>query len=149
MKIFVTVGHTRFDSLFAAIDRIHRPEWHFVCQVYDGEVKPNHAECITFVGDIRHFYQSADVVVTHAGAGTVYSLLEIGKPTMVIANVDRLDAHQEDLLHYVESHNLAMVCRDLAQLEGMLDRIPNFQPAAYKPEPFNAGNEIAKRLGIV
>ena len=46
MNIFVTVGHTRFDSLFKQIDKFKRDDWHFVSQMYDGFYVPKNGKNI-------------------------------------------------------------------------------------------------------
>jgi beta-1,4-N-acetylglucosaminyltransferase len=149
MKIFVTVGHTRFNSLFKMIASFNRPEWQFVSQIYDGEIYPNCGEIFSYVDNINDFYQKADVVITHAGAGSVFTLLEMGKPTIVVANTDRVDKHQHDLLNYVERSHFAQVCRDLNMLEGLLDNLPNFEANQYKNEAFSAAEAISNELGLL
>jgi beta-1,4-N-acetylglucosaminyltransferase len=149
MKIFVTVGHTRFDSLFRQIDHINNSEWHFISQVYDGCYVPENGDSISFTSNIHKYFEVADLVITHAGAGTVYTLLELAKPTIVIANTDRVDSHQEDLLKYVEDNKFALVCRDLSELEFLIEQFGTFEPKSYVSEPFLAANEISHMLGLI
>ncbi|WP_394146931.1 PssE/Cps14G family polysaccharide biosynthesis glycosyltransferase [Shewanella atlantica] len=149
MNIFVTVGHTRFESLFKQLDEIHRDEWHFVSQMSDGSYIPKKGEHFSYSDDIQSHYKKADVVITHAGAGTVFNLLEMGKPTIVVANTDRVDTHQEDLLRFVEKSEFAQVCRDLSTLEALLDNVADFTAKPYHSEPFFAANDIAKVLKLI
>jgi beta-1,4-N-acetylglucosaminyltransferase len=149
MKIFVTVGHTRFNSLFKMIAGFNRPEWQFVSQIYDGEVYPNCGEFFSYVDNINDFYQKADVVITHAGAGSVFTLLEMGKPTIVVANTDRVDTHQNDLLDYVEKAHFAQVCRNLDSLEYLLENLISFKANKYKNEAFSAADAISNELGLL
>jgi beta-1,4-N-acetylglucosaminyltransferase len=149
MIIFVTVGHTRFNSLFKMIDSFNRPEWHFISQISDGDVHPHKGEVFAYTDDIQSFYKKADVVITHAGAGSVFSLLELSKPTIVVANTDRVDKHQNDLLDYVENSHFAQVCRDLRRLEGLIGSMASFQENQYSNEMFNAANDIADVLGLL
>lgn len=148
MNIFVTVGHTRFDSLFKQIDRICRDEWHFVSQIYDGTYIPKCGEHFAYTQEIARYYEKADVVITHAGAGTVYSLLEMGKTIIVVANSDRIDTHQDDLIRYVEESNFAQVCRDLSELEGLLLNTTGFVAKEYRTEAFSGAEDICKALGL-
>ncbi|WP_076411025.1 PssE/Cps14G family polysaccharide biosynthesis glycosyltransferase [Shewanella sp. UCD-KL12] len=149
MNIFVTVGHTRFDSLFKQIDEISRTEWHFVSQMSDGSYIPKTGEHFSYSSNIQTHYENADVVITHAGAGSVFTLLEMGKPTIVIANIDRVDTHQEDLLRFVETSEFAQVCRNLSTLEALLNNVSKFEAKPYCSEPFFAANEIAERLKLI
>ncbi|MGI2000010.1 PssE/Cps14G family polysaccharide biosynthesis glycosyltransferase [Shewanella frigidimarina] len=148
MNIFVTVGHTRFDSLFKKIDQINHDEWHFISQTYDGNYTPKNGEHITYTNDIFSYYNNADVVITHAGAGTVYNLLEIGKTIIVVANTDRIDTHQEDLIRYVEDGEFAQVCRNLADLESLISNTMTFKAATYHSEPFSCAAEISRTLDL-
>lgn len=149
MNIFVTVGHTRFDSLFKQIDEIHRDDWHFISQMYDGTYTPKNGEHIAYTHEIGTYYENADVVITHAGAGTVYNLLEMGKPIIVVANSDRIDTHQEDLIRYVEDSRFAQVCRNLDDLEGLLSNVSTFVAEKYHSEPFAGADDISKALGLI
>ncbi|UCX03988.1 PssE/Cps14G family polysaccharide biosynthesis glycosyltransferase [Shewanella glacialimarina] len=149
MNIFVTVGHTRFDSLFRKIDSYQKDEWFFISQMYDGEYIPESGTSIRYTDKIDQYYNNADVVITHAGAGTVYHLLEIGKPIIVVANSDRIDSHQEDLIRYVEDNHFAQVCRDLDDLEGLLNNINSYKAIKYHSEPFCAAADIAKLLKLI
>jgi beta-1,4-N-acetylglucosaminyltransferase len=149
MNIFVTIGHTRFDSLFKKIDTYQRDDWNFVFQMYDGEYMPKSGVSIRYTDNIDEYYDNADVVITHAGAGTVYHLLEIGKPIIVVANSDRIDTHQEDLIRYVEDNHFAQACRNLDHLEGLLNNVNDFEAVKYHSEPFLAGIDIAKILKLI
>lgn len=149
MKIFATVGHTRFDSLFKQIDKIQRDEWKFVSQMYDGAYTPTNGEHIAYTHEIGTYYENADVVITHAGAGTVYNLLEMGKPIIVVANSDRIDTHQEDLIRYVEDSRFAQVCRNLDELEGLISNVGDFVAEKYHSEPFTGADDISKALGLI
>jgi beta-1,4-N-acetylglucosaminyltransferase len=149
MNLFVTVGHTRFDSLFKKIDTYQRDEWRFVFQMYDGEYIPESGTSIRYTDNIDEYYNNADVVITHAGAGTVYHLLEIGKPIIVVANSDRIDTHQEDLIRYVEENHFAQACRNLDDLEGLLNNVNDYEAVKYHSEPFSVATDIAKVLKLI
>lgn len=149
MNIFVTVGHTRFNSLFKMIASFNRPDWQFISQISDGDVFPAAGESFAYTDCIHDFYRQADVVITHAGAGSVFTLLEMGKPTIVVANTDRVDAHQNDLLDYVERSHFAQVCRDLNLLEYLLENSASFKANEYINEAFSAADAISNELGLL
>ncbi|QIR15107.1 PssE/Cps14G family polysaccharide biosynthesis glycosyltransferase [Shewanella aestuarii] len=148
MNIFVTVGHTRFDSLFRCLDSFCRNDWHFVSQMSDGKYLPKSGPYFNYTSDISKYYTQADLVISHAGAGTVFTLLEMAKPTIVVANTDRVDTHQNDLLKFVEQNKFAQVCRDLNQMESMIANAANFQAAPYWSDPFFVTDEIASFLKV-
>jgi UDP-N-acetylglucosamine transferase subunit ALG13 len=149
MKIFVTVGHTRFDALFIEIDKIsNNGNWFFTHQISDGFYTPKSGESFTFTENIKKHYNDADVVITHAGAGTVFELLELNKKIIVVNNTNRVDSHQGDLTIYVNKHNYALTCNSLNELESLLRNIIMFNSKRYKKEKFKKSNDILHLLNI-
>jgi len=147
MKVFVTVGHTRFDALFEEIDRISdNGSWLFTHQISDGLYIPKSGENFSFTKNIKEFYSDADVIITHAGAGTVFELLELNKKIIVVNNTNRVDSHQGDLTKYVRKHNYALTCDSLCKLEEQLHKINHFTPEKYQKERFTKANEIFETL---
>jgi len=118
MNIFVTVGHTHYDALFKAVDQQLSPKkYNIINQISEGIYKPNNHQHFKYSNDIQKEISKADLVITHAGAGSVFNLLEISKPTLIVPNFDRIDNHQKDLADFVIKNNYACVCNDLTQLE--------------------------------
>lgn len=54
-------------------------------------------EQLEFTDDLRTLMQSADLVLGHAGAGTILDALGLDKPLIVIANNTLMNNHQEEL----------------------------------------------------
>lgn len=149
MKVFVTVGHTRFDALFKEIDRISKNgDWLFTHQISDGLYTPKSGESFTFTQNIKEFYIDADVIITHAGAGTVFELLELNKKIIVVNNTNRVDSHQGDLTKYVRKHNYALACNSLNELETQLLSISSFGPKKYQKQNFQKSRDILQLLNI-
>jgi len=44
-------------------------------------------------------YDAADLVIGHAGSGTILDVLRRGKPLIIVPNPTLLDNHQEDMAH--------------------------------------------------
>lgn len=118
MNIFVTVGHTYYNSLFKAVNEQLSPEkYSVVNQISTGSYRPEKHSYFKFTENVEMEIEKADIVITHAGAGSVYHLLELGKPIVVVPNFERVDEHQKDLADFVSQNNYACVCRNLAELE--------------------------------
>ena len=150
MNIFVTVGHTHYNSLFQAVNEQLSPEtYHVVNQISDGDYKPDKHQYFKFTQNIASQIEQADLVITHAGAGSVFHLLEIGKPIVVVPNFERIDEHQKDLANFVEKNNYASVCNDLAQLANCVleARSKTFSP--YQTDPFDGYQRILALLDEV
>src|SRR5688572_15053114 len=103
-KVFVTVGTTPFPSLVRFFD-MPSNACEVVIQHADSSSVLNYAKGFPFAPSLRDWQEWADVVVTHAGAGSVYELLERGQKAVVIPNLDRSDKHQLDLAAYIEKHS--------------------------------------------
>ena len=87
--ILVTVGaQMPFDRLIAAVD--HWAEvsgcTDIFAQIGDTEFRPKHLRWTQFVNpdQFRELVESADLVVAHAGMGSVLTALELGKPIIVM-----------------------------------------------------------------
>lgn len=145
MNIFVTVGTTRFDALVLECDHLAEASEHeFIVQHANPNLVLNYANGQMFFDDITERYATAEVVITHAGAGSIYGLLEKGKTIIVVPNFERIDKHQSDIAVYVENNQYALVCWDLDDLAAMLQRSISFVPARYVKEDFFKFKEIVQ-----
>ena len=109
--IFVTVGaQMPFDRLIRAVD-----EWvkhrgsdaaDVFAQIGASKWSPQHVEWVSFLDppQFRRKYQEADVIVAHAGTGTILTAMELGKPILVMPR-------RAELLETRNDHQLATVNR--------------------------------------
>ena len=137
MKVFVTVGNTQYNSLIKAIDEtLSVDEFDVIIQLADGSTTPKNHKFFRFTQDIETYFKDADVVITHAGAGTVFQLLEDKAKMVVIPNHERIDAHQLDLAQYVDNNKFASVCYDLANIKACVTAAVEKNYVEYINEPF-------------
>jgi beta-1,4-N-acetylglucosaminyltransferase len=149
MKIFITVGTTKFDALIKYIDTAPCfRNFDIEFQIADGKYAPRNHPYITFVdsGAVNNKYQEADVIITHAGQGTIFKLLRMGKKVIVVPNLERTDKHQLDIAGYVQKNNYALVALNLAQLESLLDTIRDREFAKFDAVDFFKANEIIEYI---
>lgn len=138
MKIFVTVGNTQYNSLIKAIDESLSPDkFDVTIQLADGKYTPLHHKFFRYTQDIKSYFNDADVIITHAGAGSVFQLLEDKAKMVVIPNHDRIDTHQLDLAQYVDNNKFANVCYDLDNIEACVISAAKNQYVEYVNEPFD------------
>lgn len=128
--IFVTVGtHSDgFDRLVEAADRYAATaERRVVIQRGASRYRPEHAESFEFApgSEIEAFSRSADVIVTHAGAGSLLTSLTACANVVVVPRQRRhgehMDDHQLELATALHEAGRVRMVLDLVQLPGILD----------------------------
>lgn len=98
--IFVTVGEQLpFDRLIRTMDQWAAQSNHKVCaQVGRSVYRPGHIEYKEFLaqGEFGQRLEGAQIIVAHAGMGTIISALEMGKPIIVMPRRASLGEHRND-----------------------------------------------------
>jgi len=140
MKIFVTVGTTPFDSLIKEASLLKSSET--ILQVGESDFEASNCKIIKFTTNIVKYYFWADIVICHAGAGTIYQLLEMDKSIIVVPNLERSDQHQNEITNFVESNNYGLVARDVKKLKEILLKFGAFKKNKYAKEEFFLTKEI-------
>ena len=121
MHVFVTVGTTRFDALVAALDTdaclsalVDRGFTSLRMQIGHGVYVPRPS----FPGLELSFYRhdphykndvaKADLVVSHAGAGSIMDSLALRKKLVVVVNETLMDNHQTELAEAMAERNFCL-----------------------------------------
>ncbi|UCZ56524.1 hypothetical protein LGV61_12460 [Desulfurispirillum indicum] len=134
--ILLTVGTTPFDSLVRYIDTNAPKNLNIQMQISNGDYKPSHFNFFSFNQNIHVLYEQASVVICHAGAGTVYKLLEMNKKIIVVPNLERADPHQRELAEFVGKNNYGFVCSDMPEVLTALAQIDSMTFNRYEKEIF-------------
>ncbi|KAK7080224.1 hypothetical protein SK128_023664 [Halocaridina rubra] len=121
--VFVTVGTTHFDALIAAVVEeatlkilVERGYTNVVLQIGDGKVIPKeHFEGIELSyfrlkPSIAASFAAADLVISHAGAGSCLEGLEAGKPLVAVVNDTLMANHQTELAEELSNHGFCIFC---------------------------------------
>ncbi|XP_055460942.1 UDP-N-acetylglucosamine transferase subunit ALG13 homolog isoform X2 [Psammomys obesus] len=127
---FVTVGTTSFDELVARVAARDSVEIlqslgynRLVLQIGRGTVVPEPFSTESFTLDVYRYkdslqedLQQADLVISHAGAGSCLESLEKGKPLVVVVNEKLMNNHQFELAKQLhkEGHLFYCTCRVLS-----------------------------------
>ena len=161
-KIFVTVGTTRFDELIDAVtskvvlEWLKRQGFTLMTIQYGRGIKPKFKKCeesstsFTYNIEIRMYdfrpsliddIEKADLILSHAGAGTVMEVLRMKeKKLIVVINTKLMDNHQVELATAMaERGHLFVVDRPekLHQVE-TLESFENFVPFPHQGgDPFD------------
>jgi beta-1,4-N-acetylglucosaminyltransferase len=151
-KVLVTVGTTAFDALVRYFDS-PVPGFNFTFQIADGEYVPRYGECHRFILGLGDKFSEFDLVVSHAGAGSVYSLLPMRDcSVLVVPNLGREDPHQLELASYLGDNELVavMTMEELtgSPVEESIRMAMEFRRAQYKKEEFFVLGEILSFFGI-
>ena len=153
-SIFVTVGTTLFEKLIAATTTRVALQWmqsnaysRLVIQYGKGTFPSLPKDAANFVSDIEMYtfkptlhqdMVDADLIISHAGAGTVHEAAKLRKQLVVVINTELIDNHQTELAHAMgERRHLFVVesPKEMAKME-MWDRFQNFAP-----EPYSGGDD--------
>ncbi|KAJ3424176.1 asparagine linked glycosylation (alg) [Anaeramoeba flamelloides] len=147
MNIFVTVGTTSFVTL---IERIDTPEFldqliskgfkSITIQTGKIDYKPKHlpkyqnleSEVYGLKPSIAQDFQKCDLVISHAGAGTIFEALYLKKSLIVVANNTLMDNHQVEIAEEMKKKKYLDYCSDVSRL---VEVFQNFEPENIVPLP--------------
>lgn len=160
-SIFVTVGTTRFDLLIEAVTRSSSLEWmelngytDLVIQYGKGKEpvlpedfnKSKKVSCrwYQFQPSLEQDMIHADLIISHAGAGTVMEVLRLKPPKklVVVINTLLMDNHQTELANAMAQRGHLFVVNDPTDLmknHEALDIWNKFQD--FVPLPHQGGDD--------
>jgi UDP-N-acetylglucosamine transferase subunit ALG13 len=147
--ILVTVGtELPFDRLVKAVDQwaALRGRSDVFAQIGDGAWEPAHFHFKHFMepAEFSERFQSADLIVAHAGMGTILSALHYGKPLLIMPRLARLGEQRNDHQLATAERLLELgkinVAFDEQDLVHKLDRVDSL-PAGARIGP-SAGEEL-------
>lgn len=118
--VFVTVGTTCFDALVKAVDSPEVKEalsekgyTNLLIQMGRGTYVPSkvsggatlQVDHFKFSPSIADNMRAASLVISHAGSGSIFETLRLGKPLIVVVNEDLMDNHQSELAEELAERN--------------------------------------------
>jgi len=147
MKVFVTVGTTHFDSLVAKVcekavqDQLVSSGYSSLL-IQAGKSAPSSPASdsplvvtwYNYKPSLQDDMVQADLVISHAGAGTCLEVLELGKPLIVVVNDQLMGNHQVELAEQLAKDNHLVY----ATPSTLLETIRNFSPDSLTP--YKRGN---------
>jgi UDP-N-acetylglucosamine transferase subunit ALG13/glycosyltransferase involved in cell wall biosynthesis len=136
--IFVTVGsQMSFDRLVREVDtwagRHGRKD--VFAQIGDG-AEPSNIPWVRSLTseEFRKRVEDADLVISHAGMGTILTALEIGKPILVLPRKGQLgetrNDHQVDTARKLAERGLVSVAYEIGELREKLDHLDAVRAAS-------------------
>jgi len=130
--IFVTVGvQLPFDRLIRAVDewaeKANRSD--VVAQVGASTYSPKRLTVYAqlAIDEFKKFVEQAEVVVAHAGMGSIITALELGKPIIIMPRLASLGEHRNDhqlaTAAHMAAQKLINVAHNQEELLSLLDKV--------------------------
>ncbi len=128
--IFVTIGsQLPFDRMIQAVDEIAPlfPGKEFIAQAFGLQYKVKNIQTLEFISPVEFndYIRNAELVISHAGTGTILSVGELGKPLIVFPRLGKLketrNNHQVDTCVMLEKSAGLNVAYDKQQLQQQLE----------------------------
>lgn len=162
--IFVTVGTTKFDRLVQLFDdaeiqnmlttrlgatklviqcgkSVVRPSSMIMTVLMSlaallGKVDALKIDCYDYKPHLRDDIESADLVISHCGAGTILEILHARKTAIGVINQDLLDNHQVELADKMEQEHYMAIARSPENLREVLNSMDQYHIQDYgDPNP--------------
>lgn len=144
--IFVTVGsQLPFDRMIQAVDEVAPllQGKEVIAQVFGMKYQPKNIRTLDYIEpkDFKNYVESAELIISHAGTGTILSVAQMEKPMIVFPRLGKLketrNNHQIDTCVRLEQITKLQVAYDKKQLEEkiklflagklpIMDKIPAF-----------------------
>ncbi|CAL1535360.1 unnamed protein product [Lymnaea stagnalis] len=138
-RLFVTVGTTKFDSLIreitssSALATLSKQGFSDVnLQIGRGDYEPEEIICDKGYPRVKYFrlkdsiaeeIAEANLIICHAGAGSIMDSLGAGKPVLVVINEELMGNHQTELAEklacegYLQYCNVSKLVKSLESLD--------------------------------
>lgn len=131
--IFITVGTGKFDELIKRIDALAPAiKEKVIAQIGKGDYLPENMRYFRYEPDLKRHYKQARLIIAHGGAGTTYELLAMNKKLVSIANPNRTDVHQQDILRVLSEKGHLIWCKNLKELNEKIILASKFKFKKYK-----------------
>ncbi|KAJ3854657.1 glycosyl transferase [Lentinula lateritia] len=163
MLAFITVGSTRFDGLIKSIfspsvlaSLSNKGYTNIVVQCGNSDFPYVHLlvhgeqsfqlekdgviiECWKFKPSLQRDYERADLVISHAGSGTIVDVLRMDKPLIVVPNPTLADNHQQELasalekLGHLRSSTTSQLANTIQEFDASsLTKFPPFDGSKFR-----------------
>ena len=152
----LTVGtHGPFDRLVRAAERLieaGKLTHPVIAQVGEGGYQSPAVQAFESCdnAEMKRLLGESDLVITHAGTGSILSALEAGCKVIAIARSsvcgEHYDDHQQEILEELIARNAILGSKDPADLENLLEKVSSFRPQRIEISPEPIVREIQRLL---
>lgn len=126
-KIIVQAGHTKYDS--------------------------KKMEIFDFIPyeKMNEYISKADIIITHAGTGSILMPLKKGKKVIACARLEKydehVDDHQKQILEVFKEEGYILELDENSKLDDLMKEINDFKPKKYKSNTENFINKLKTEIG--
>lgn len=140
--IFVTVGthNQSFDRLIKKMDEIAAEiDENVIMQIGHTLYEPTNVEWFRFIemDKIVNLYQEANIIVSHAGAGSILDALKYGKSIILVPRLkkhrEHIDDQQLELSEALEKSDKCLVVYDIQKLGVVINNARKFGTQTLEP----------------
>ena len=146
--ILVTTGTALADdTLIQNIDKMvgdKEISSDIVAQIGDGDYTPINFKAFRYITNIVSIFELADIIISSCGAGTIFEVLELRKPLIVIQNPKIIGGHEWELVKKLEDLNLLFWCKNYRELPSLIEKAKNhkFSKMSFKPFDYKEFNKL-------
>jgi UDP-N-acetylglucosamine transferase subunit ALG13 len=136
--ILVTVGTQFFDELIEEVDRLAGQEvipQPVLAQIGLTPKKPRNVDHVAFDGHLLDTARRADLIITHAGTGSLCEFIALGRPFIAVVNDSKADNHQLEFLEHLSTLYDFCWIRSPRDLQGALPHARPAQPLGRSWRP--------------
>lgn len=155
--IFVTVGTQKFqmNRLIKKIDDIavdYPPETFFI-QIGNSDYIPQNVKYERFISKekFNSIIESASLLITHAGVGSIMSGIQVNKKVIVIPRLkkygEHVDDHQVDIAEAFDYKKCVIYCKELDDINKILLSIKDYKVEPYVAPKGNIQDIIMNYIG--
>jgi len=104
--ILVTVGTQFFDELIAEVDRLAASgaiRGTVLAQIGLCQLPLQHIDHVAFDRQLSEKMRQAELIITHAGTGSVIEAVESGRPFIAVVNDHKAGDHQREFMQVLET----------------------------------------------
>lgn len=145
-RVFVTVGSTCFDELVSEVTKsevlkvLYSKGFQFLTiQIGKGTIIPKEGdnfgikvEFFRYKEGLDEDFKKADLIISHAGAGSCIEALEANKPLIAVINHSLMNNHQKELAEALAKEGFCKWCYTNTLYETLKEFEVN-SLSAYKP----------------
>ncbi len=153
IRIFATVGtDLPFDRLIKTLDdwAPSHPDYEIYAQIGDTSYKPLNIPFCHFIEppEFKKRFQGSDLIVSHAGMGTILSSLNFQKPLLVMPRIAAKGEHRNEHQLATAKHLQELNKINVAQDEDELIKILESDASLPTKEPISsfASNSLTSKL---